>query len=351
MREKVLLNTEAIIFLAFFSTLFLLAQIRFIRRLIILKRRHDNLPGEMFWGELVVYPICCACEVCYALKESDDQRQLIKELLIPYCQKDCLISSDICPSFIGISFKKYSLPFKNKWQLEKMLFEGGGNPLFRFCYDVAEDKNDVLCILLHYVIIIFQYKLLSVEEAQKVLLIGSNYYHSLIDGLRIKPFINVEIRFKEAKQFSGKEQNRKELQKEQLRSSRSAARLNDLSTRKSDGNLAKADDLSKEVQKDNIKELIGNKQKTSLQWLSTVTMISIDELIDYLSKDSNYKIENNNVVNLKMQTEKEFKFKDRATITQEAKEKIPKRICPICNIQIESDWKFCVYCGCVLEWE
>ncbi|MCK5298197.1 MAG: hypothetical protein KAJ76_04775 [Candidatus Heimdallarchaeota archaeon] len=54
------MNAEAITLLAIFSTLFLLAQIRFIRRFIRLKERYDNIPGVLLLSN---FSICC-CEIC-----------------------------------------------------------------------------------------------------------------------------------------------------------------------------------------------------------------------------------------------------------------------------------------------
>lgn len=62
-----------------------------------------------------------------------------------------------------------------------MLIKEDGNSFLRFCHHIAKDKNDALCILLHYVLKIIQNEIMSETEAQELLLRGELYYQSLIE--------------------------------------------------------------------------------------------------------------------------------------------------------------------------
>ena len=55
------MNAEAITLLAFLSILFLLSQIRFIRRFISIRRRYENLPGVLFMAEAIGE----GCSLCF----------------------------------------------------------------------------------------------------------------------------------------------------------------------------------------------------------------------------------------------------------------------------------------------
>ena len=62
-----------------------------------------------------------------------------------------------------------------------MLAKENGNSFIRFCHHLAKNKNDALCILLHYILKIVQYEIIDDVEAQELLLRGELYFQSLIE--------------------------------------------------------------------------------------------------------------------------------------------------------------------------
>jgi len=115
------------------------------------------------------------------LEGSKGKKRLTKKRLIHYCQENCLVSKDHCVALEGGKFTKHKIPRKKKKQLQEMLEKEDGNSFIRFCYHVAQNKQDALCILLNYVLQIVQYELLDLSEAQELLLRGELYYQSIIE--------------------------------------------------------------------------------------------------------------------------------------------------------------------------
>ena len=110
-------------------------------------------------------------------------------------------------------------------------------------------------------------------------------------------------------------------------SSQTALRLDEIESGKSvDGSI-------KEDKESEIKKLVSNKQKTSLQWISTIAMIPIETVIEILTEDPDFIIEYEYVVNKKLLM----------------KEEIAKRICSICKTPFEPSHEFCANCGNVLK--
>ncbi len=113
------------------------------------------------------------------------------------------------------------------------------------------------------------------------------------------------------------------------------------------------DELSNEKEESKIKKLVSNKQKTSLQWISAVTMIPIERVIEILTEDPNFLFEDDSVLNQNMLTESESSTtKDSIVSVQdlrERKEKIAKGICPTCNNPFESNRVYCSNCGNILN--
>lgn len=117
--------------------------------------------------------------------------------------------------------------------------------------------------------------------------------------------------------------------------------------------LRAIDFQSKEGKKRRIKELVSNKQKTSLQWISTIAMVPIESVIEILAEDSNFLIKDDYVFVQKMPIRSESTMpKDRRASAQELREreeKLTQGICPICNNLFEPSHEFCANCGNVLK--
>ncbi len=110
---------------------------------------------------------------------------------------------------------------------------------------------------------------------------------------------------------------------------------------------------SKEGKKIKIKELVSNKEKTSLQWISTITMIPIESVIETLTEDPNFIIEDNYVLIQKMPAKSESTMPEvrRASAQElrEREEKLAQGICPICDNPFEPNREYCYNCGYVLK--
>lgn len=119
--------------------------------------------------------------------------------------------------------------------------------------------------------------------------------------------------------------------------------------------LREIDFQSKEGKKRRIKELVNNKEKTSLQWISTITMIPIESVIEILTEDPNFTIEEDYVLIQKIPAKGESTMpEDRRASAQELREreeKLAQGICPICNNPFEPNREYCANCGFVLKWE
>ena len=117
--------------------------------------------------------------------------------------------------------------------------------------------------------------------------------------------------------------------------------------------LGEIDFQSKEGKKRKIKELLSNKEKTSLQWISTVTMIPIESVIEILTEDSNFIIKDDSVLIAKMLAKSESTMPEERRISaqelRERKEKIAEGICPICSNSLEPNKEYCSNCGYVLK--
>ncbi|NPE08113.1 MAG: hypothetical protein GNW80_07520 [Asgard group archaeon] len=123
--------------------------------------------------------------------------------------------------------------------------------------------------------------------------------------------------------------------------------------------IRKADELrtidfqSKDGQKRKIKELLSNKEKTSLEWISTITMIPIDSVIEILIEDPNFIIKDDYVLIQKMLAKSESTMPDERRVSaqelREREEKLAQGICPICSNFFEPNREYCSNCGFVLK--
>jgi len=111
--------------------------------------------------------------------------------------------------------------------------------------------------------------------------------------------------------------------------------------------------LTKDNKENEIKKLVSNKQKTSLQWISTIAMIPIETVIEILTEDPNFIVEDDYVLHQKIPIKSDSTILDdrkaSAQELREKEEKIAKGICPICNTPFEPSHEFCSNCGYVLK--
>ena len=84
---------------------------------------------------------------------------------------------------------------------------------------------------------------------------------------------------------------------------------------------------TKEDEKKIIENLTCDQEETNLNWLSAVTMISKERIIEIVLENYILRINNENVINIELM------------------EKEAEIICPLCGNLLEKDSKFCKYCG------
>jgi len=88
------------------------------------------------------------------------------------------------------------------------------------------------------------------------------------------------------------------------------------------------DSLSEE-EKYKIKDLISKRQKTSLMYISNITLIPKERIITLLLDNSDFDIENEYIINKKLVV----------------KDELTDEICPECNNPFKSSRKYCSTCG------
>ncbi|HUU79286.1 MAG TPA: hypothetical protein VMX55_13150 [candidate division Zixibacteria bacterium] len=102
-----------------------------------------------------------------------------------------------------------------------------------------------------------------------------------------------------------------------------------------------------------IKSVISEKQKTSLWWISTKTTIPKERIIELITKDPNYTIENEYIINIGLLGfEEASTYTERKLLAKKAKEreeKIAMGICPECNNSIKIGAEYCLSCGIFLD--
>ncbi|NHJ38965.1 MAG: hypothetical protein FK731_02955 [Asgard group archaeon] len=113
--------------------------------------------------------------------------------------------------------------------------------------------------------------------------------------------------------------------------------------------------ITEEEVKERIKDLADDKEKTNLQWLSTITAIPIERIVKTLAEDTNFIIENDYVINKKMLVKEEKmgirERIERAQLREIRKKKLEKNICPKCNNSFEPSSIYCLSCGIELKKE
>ena len=106
------------------------------------------------------------------------------------------------------------------------------------------------------------------------------------------------------------------------------------------------EDLKKEELK--IKNLIFDKKKVSLFWVSKATLIPIERIIEILSNDVNYSIKNDYIINqrfLEPDKSLDYKFVEGDIDIKEKERKIAEGICPFCDNLFPKGSEYCPNCG------
>ncbi len=91
--------------------------------------------------------------------------------------------------------------------------------------------------------------------------------------------------------------------------------------------------LSAEEEQTKVKDLVSKRQKTSIMYISNITLLPQERIIEIILDDPDFIIEYEYVINKKLLM----------------KEEIAKRICSICNTPFEPSHEFCSNCGYVLK--
>jgi len=117
------------------------------------------------------------------LEGKSGRKRLVKKKMLFNCQKECVYKNDNCQSLENYHFTRHKLPRKNKKQLLEMLAKERGLSFIRFCYHLAENKQDAECILLHYLIIMLDLELIDCEEAEILLMKGKEHYLTILQEL------------------------------------------------------------------------------------------------------------------------------------------------------------------------
>ena len=90
---------------------------------------------------------------------------------------------------------------------------------------------------------------------------------------------------------------------------------------------------------------MSNKEKTSLEWISTITMIPIDSVIEILTEDPNFIIKDDYVLIQKMLAKSESTMPEERRVSaqelREREEKLAQGICPICSNFFEPNREYC----------
>lgn len=91
--------------------------------------------------------------------------------------------------------------------------------------------------------------------------------------------------------------------------------------------------LSAEEEQTKVKDLVSKRQKTSMMYISNITSIPQERIIEIILADPDFIIEYEYVLNQKLLAKKE----------------IPKELCPICKTPFEPSHEFCANCGNILK--
>jgi len=91
--------------------------------------------------------------------------------------------------------------------------------------------------------------------------------------------------------------------------------------------------LSAEEEQTKVKDLVSKREKTSIMYISNITLLPPERIIEIILDDPDFIIEYEYVINQKFLPKKE----------------ITKDLCPICKTPFEPSHEFCANCGNILK--
>ena len=97
------------------------------------------------------------------------KQRLLKKDLLAVCQANC--DNGHCS---GFTFFKHKLPSKKIEELVELINE---NNFLSFCFREANNKNDLLCVLIHYLGFLLDRKAIETTQAQDLILQGRIFFH------------------------------------------------------------------------------------------------------------------------------------------------------------------------------
>lgn len=115
-------------------------------------------------------------------------------------------------------------------------------------------------------------------------------------------------------------------------------------SKKTEG-LTEKGSLSLEKEKVKVIDLISKRHKTSIMYISNITSLPKERIIEIILEDLDFMIEHEYVINKKIPATREIKTKEMKRI----EDKMAKGFCPICDTPLKPDWEFCSNCGYVLK--
>ena len=100
-----------------------------------------------------------------------------------------------------------------------------------------------------------------------------------------------------------------------------------------------------EEEKSKVIDIISKRQKTGVLYVSNRTKIPEERIIEVITEDPGFVLDNEFIINKKLLEKEELKSRE----LKEVKEKIAEGFCPVCNISLEPDWDYCGNCGYILK--
>ncbi len=111
--------------------------------------------------------------------------------------------------------------------------------------------------------------------------------------------------------------------------------------------------IVKEEDENKVRKLIDRRQKTRLLWITNVTKIPMDRVIEIISMNPEFMIEGEYVINKRLQTAEEeaierWERKERTQEIEDRKKRITEGFCPECDNPLKPDYEYSSVCGCDL---
>ncbi|NHJ31638.1 MAG: zinc ribbon domain-containing protein [Asgard group archaeon] len=102
---------------------------------------------------------------------------------------------------------------------------------------------------------------------------------------------------------------------------------------------------SVEEEQNKVFEIISKRQKTGILYISNLSSLPKERIVEILADNPDFAIEDEFVINKKLLEKEELKSKE----LKEIKEKMAQGFCPKCNFSLEPEWDFCGNCGYILK--